>query len=134
MSEPTKNSPGPGVGRGRLVYVVDDEPMLLELALIILEPQGFVVKTFRDPELAIESFIKASPRPDAVVTDYAMHSMNGMELVERFRKVDPNLKILLVSGTVGEEVFRNAPSKPELFLAKPYQPRQLIEALRALIG
>lgn len=134
MNEPRTNSGDQGFGAGRLVFVVDDEPMLLELALIILQPQGFTVKTFRDPELACESFGQVSPRPDLIISDYAMHSMNGMELVERLRSIEPKIKILLVSGTVGEEVFRNAPSKPDRFLAKPYQPRQLLDAIRSLIG
>ena len=133
MSEPKKNHSSPA-GKQRLIYVVDDEPMLLELATVILEPQGFVVKTFRDPELAFESFSQATPRPDVIVSDFAMHSMNGMQLTERLRKADPGVKILLVSGTVGEEIFRNAPQKPNKFLAKPYQAVQLIDAIRSLLG
>ena len=133
MSEAKTNPTRPAAGSGELIYVVDDEPMLLELALVILEPVGFTVKTFRDPEQAIETFTKEKKRPDLVVTDYAMHSMNGMQLIERFRRVDPKLKILLVSGTVGEEIYRGSLNKPDQYLAKPYQAHQLIEAVRSLL-
>lgn len=134
MSEATEKTTEHGATNRKVIFVVDDEPMLLELATIILQPQGYQVTTFRDPELALEAFQAASPRPDLVITDYAMHSMNGMQLVEKFRAVAPHLKILLVSGTVGEEVFREAAAKPDKFLAKPYQPHQLIEGVRSLIG
>ncbi len=133
MSETKTSSTRPAAGSGELIYVVDDEPMLLELALVILEPVGFKVKTFRDPEQAIEAFTKAKPRPDLIVTDYAMHSMNGMQLIERFRRIDPKLKILLVSGTVGEEIYRGSLTRPDSYLAKPYQAHQLIDAVRSLL-
>ena len=134
MSNTETNNSHPAQGSGALIYVVDDEPMLLELATIILEPQGYHLKTFRDPELALQSFDAAQPRPDLLITDYAMHSMNGMQLVEEFRRREPRQKILLVSGTVGEDVFRDAPARPNLFLAKPYQAQQLTALVKLLLA
>jgi CheY-like chemotaxis protein len=133
MSESKQKGAKPAENRQPLIFVVDDEPMLLELAAIILEPQGFVLKTFRDPEAAVTAFTQASPRPDVVITDYAMHSMNGMQLVEKIHRIEPRQKILLVSGTVGEEIFGTSPAKPDMFLAKPYQAHQLTEAVKSLI-
>jgi CheY-like chemotaxis protein len=127
----TNNTPG---NSDVLIYVVDDEPMLLELASVILEPQGYHIKTFRDPELALESFGAAKPRPLLLITDYAMHTMNGMQLIQRFRDLEPEQKILLVSGTVGEDVFRDVPEKPDLFLAKPYKADQLIRDVEVLLA
>jgi len=116
-----------------LLYVVDDEPMLLELASVILAPLGFTVKTFRDPQAALTAFLEADPPPDLVLTDYAMHTMNGMDLITACRKLRPRQKILLLSGTVDQNIFRNSPQKPDRFLAKPYHANQLIDAVNALI-
>jgi CheY-like chemotaxis protein len=107
--------------------------MLLELATVILEPLGFHISTFRDPEAALRAFAEASPKPDLIITDYAMHSMNGMDLIHECRRIAPSQKILLLSGTVGMEVFRQAPSKPDRFLAKPYHARQLVDRVRELL-
>ena len=126
-SSPPENSPA-------LIYVVDDEPMLLELAIVILEPEGYSIKTFRDPEIALGEFSSASRRPDLVITDYAMHSMNGMQLIEHCRKLVPAQKILLVSGTVGEDIFSHTPIRPDSFLAKPYQAEQLTSTVRDLLA
>ncbi len=52
----------PGIAQGPAIYVVDDEPMLLELAAVILEPQGYRLQTFRDPEMALQTFGAAQPR------------------------------------------------------------------------
>jgi CheY-like chemotaxis protein len=117
-----------------LVYVVDDEAMLLELATVILEPLGYELCTFRDPQSALANFAQSHPRPDLVITDYAMHQMNGMELIRECRRLEPKQKILLVSGTVGSEIFEGASSKPDQFLAKPYYARQLINCVKDLLA
>jgi DNA-binding NtrC family response regulator len=117
-----------------VVFIVDDEPMLLELNAVIIEPLGFRVRTFRDPDTAVRAFQLADPRPVLIVTDYAMHTMNGMDLISACRRVDPAQKILLVSGTVDESIYRNSADKPNHFLAKPYQSRQLAELVRAMVA
>src|SRR5437899_2502106 len=119
MSESKVNVSGNGMATKALVYVVDDEPMLLELAAVILQPLGYHVKTFRDPQSALQAFTAARPRPALLITDYAMHRMNGMDLLEACRRLEPKQKVLMISGTVDESVYRNSPCKPDLFLAKP---------------
>lgn len=113
------------------VFVVDDEPMLLELAEAILKPLGYQVRTFRDPELALKEFPAAHPA--VVITDYAMGRMNGMDLIRECRRLNPRQKMILLSGTVDEHVFAGAPVKPDQFLTKPYQIQELAEHVRALI-
>ena len=115
------------------IYVVDDEPMLLELAMVLLEPIGFVVKTFRDPASALEAFAAAKPRPVLVITDYAMHKMTGVDLIRSCRKIEPEQRVLMVSGTVGEDVFRDSSVKPDAFLAKPYHAKQLTDIVQSLV-
>jgi CheY-like chemotaxis protein len=134
MNEPKTNSLEAGPGGGALIYVVDDEPMLLELASVILEPLGYILETFRGAESALRAFQAADPPPALLITDYAMHEMTGMELVKACRQIRPRQKTLLVSGTVGADIFRLTPVKPDRFLAKPYQSKQLIEAVAALLS
>ena len=118
---------------GALIFVVDDEPMLLELATVVLEPLGYKIKTFRDPQVAIREFGLAKPRPALLVTDYAMHTMSGLDLIAACRQLDPKQKILLLSGTVDEQIYRNVAAKPDRFLGKPYQAKQLVDAVKALL-
>ena len=116
------------------IFVVDDEPMLLELATVVLEPFGYPLKTFRDPKAALRAFSSAKPRPQLLITDYAMHFMNGMELIVACRRLQPALKILLISGTVDSRIYRDSTVKPDLFLPKPYQAKQLVEAVLSLLS
>jgi len=112
------------------IFVVDDEPMLLDLAATILQPLGFNVRTFRDPKLALAEYPAAMP--SVVVTDYAMGGMNGLDLVRECRRINPRQKIILLSGTVDENIYANERSKPDRFLAKPYQIRDFVEMIQAL--
>ena len=117
-----------------LIFAVDDEPMLLELASMILQPQGFRVETFRDPLVAVRSFSLANPLPALIITDFAMHRMNGLDLIRDCRQIHPDQKILMVSGTVDESVYVNSPHKPDAFMPKPYSATQLVAEVNRLLG
>lgn len=108
-----------------LIFAVDDEPMLLELAALIIEPLGFRVETFRDPVAAVRAFSLANPLPELIVTDFSMHQMNGLDLIRDVRRIHPGQKVFMVSGTVTESIYKDSPHKPDAFLAKPYQPAAL---------
>lgn len=134
MSEQAVKSSPAGKAAGGLIFVVDDEVMLLELATVILQPLRFKIQTFRDPVAALAAFRAANPRPALLITDYAMHPMDGMALLAACRALEPTLKTLLISGTVGEDVCNDSPVKPDAFLGKPYRPRQLIELVESILA
>ena len=117
-------------GQSATIFVVDDEPMLLDLAVTILQPLGFEVRTFRDPRKALAEYPAA--KPVVVVTDYAMGEMNGLDLVRECRRINPRQKMILLSGTVDENIYANSQIKPDGFLAKPYQIRDFVESIQSL--
>jgi CheY-like chemotaxis protein len=114
------------------IFVVDDEVLLLDLAEAILSPLGCKVYKFSDPELALQEFPKVAPA--VVITDYAMGRMSGMDLIRECRRLNPQQKIILISGTVDGEVFANAAVKPDVFVAKPYDISKLMEVVGKLIA
>ena len=113
------------------IFVVDDEPMLLDLAATVLQPLGFDVRTFTNPKQALMEYPKA--KPVVVVTDYSMAEMSGLDLVRECRRINPRQKTILMSGTVDESTYAAAPEKPDRFLAKPYQIRDFVESVQALV-
>jgi CheY-like chemotaxis protein len=124
--------PNSSTGSPAMIFVVDDEPMLLDLAAAILQPLGYEVRTFRDPQAAVAEFTAA--KPAIIVTDYAMGRMSGMDLIRECRRLNPQQKIMLLSGTVDEGIYAESPEKPNRFLAKPYQVSDFIEGVRKLVG
>jgi CheY-like chemotaxis protein len=134
MSKRKDERSQPKDSKQALIYVVDDEAMLLELATLILQPLGYEVQTFRDPTHALRSFSASQPRPSLLITDYSMHQMDGLGLIEACRRLEPLQKVLLISGTVGPEITDQARVKPDRFLAKPYQAKQLIELVQSMLA
>lgn len=117
-----------------LAYVVDDEPMLLDLNEDILRSIGFDVRRFRAAELALDAYRATEVRPAIIITDYAMHQMTGMDLIAGCRALQPGQKIILVSGTVNDTVFQDAVERPNCFMPKPYTAEDLTSAVRRLTG
>lgn len=130
MSRPERND----VGSSPTVYVVDDEQMLLDLAEMILEPAGFHVCLFRDPQEALAEYKAAESPPDVLVTDYAMGRMNGMDLIRECKQIHPEQRTILLSGTVDEGVYAQSDIQPDQFLAKPYQINKLVETIQKLLA
>lgn len=134
MSQPTNKAPRSAAKKLPLIFLVDDQPILLDLAEMSLQAEGYSLKKFTDPELALKAFLKARPKPVLLITDYAMGKMNGLELVEKCKEAKPDLKSILISGTAGAEIVLESPVKVDRFLGKPYQPPNLAELVRRVLG
>lgn len=117
-----------------LIYLVDDEELLLNLAEDSLSPDGYRLKKFVDPAAALESFQREPHKPELLLTDYAMAPLNGIELSTMCKSAHPGLKILMVSGTAGPEIVDTAPGAIDHFIAKPYRPADLARTVRSLLG
>ena len=119
---------------GALIYIVDDEPLLVDLAELALQADGYRIKKFYAGATALKSLAAESSLPALLLTDYAMNPMNGVELAEQFKRIHPGLKIIMVSGTAGPEIVVSAPVKIDHFLQKPYRPTELIELVRTVLA
>ena len=89
------------------VLYVDDEPDLLEVARIFLERHDeFRVGTVTSAERALE--ILAKEHYDAVISDYQMPGMNGIELLKAVRRQFGDLPFIIFTGRGREEVVIQA--------------------------
>src|SRR5690242_3984557 len=110
MSQHSTNS-----GKDCLIYLVDDEELLLDMAEVALQPHGYALRRFQDPEAALDAMRQERTKPALLLTDYAMDSMNGIELSVKAKASYPELKILMVSGTAGAEIILQAPGTVDHF-------------------
>jgi DNA-binding NtrC family response regulator len=90
------------------VAVVDDE---LDLVLLFKDAlsdiEGVNVLGFTDPRLALEHFMVNQANYEAVISDFRMPSMNGIELLKKIKEINPTVKTLLVSAfEVEDELFQ----------------------------
>ena len=107
--------------------------MLLDMAEVSLLGEGYQLKKFSDPAAAFSSFTSEPSKPALLLTDYAMTPWNGLELSEKCKAAHPSLKILMVSGTVTEDIARGTNVRLDGFIAKPYLPSTLAHTVRALL-
>jgi DNA-binding NtrC family response regulator len=134
MSQPKRKARRPARKKLPLIYLVDDQPMLLDLAEVSLQADGYTFKKFLDPEVAWQSFLKARVKPVLLITDYAMGKMNGLELIQKCKAAQPALKSILISGTAGAEIVLDSNIKVDRFMGKPYQPANLADLVRRVLA
>jgi len=79
------------------ILVVDDEPANLESLERILRSDGAQVTTSQDPQQALLEL--RSGRIDVLMTDLRMTSMNGLELLEAAKIIDPFIEVILIPLT-----------------------------------
>ena len=82
---------------GGRVLVVDDDPEIRALLSDFLTVQHFEVKTAFDAETALVLFQRG--RFDALLVDFQMSGMTGLELAAVVRKQDPLIPIALITGS-----------------------------------
>lgn len=108
--------------------------MIGEVVEVILRLEGYQPRFFSDPEQAFEALSSAAAKPSLLLTDFLMSPINGMELIERCKEVQPGLKTILYSGNVGEEIMQYYQTKPDGFLSKPFLPKTLVGLVRNVLG
>ena len=79
------------------VLVVDDQKQIRSLLRALLEPIGHNVSEACNGHEALSQYHNA--RPDLVLTDMQMPDMDGVEMIEHLQRLDPRLKIVVMSGS-----------------------------------
>ncbi len=108
-----------------LIFVVDDNELLVEFAATVLESDGYRVKSFFHPEDVLKAIEAGEEKPALLVTDYDMTEMDGLALIVSCHQIHPALKTILLSGTIDGSMASPHPARVHRFLGKPYQPAQL---------
>lgn len=110
------------------VLLVEDEAPLRRLAERALRRAGHDVAVAEDAETALE-LVEDGLVPGQLVSDVAMPGMDGVALARALRARFPGLPVLLVSG-YAQSAVEAAPEAADIrFLAKPYSPADLVEAV-----
>ncbi|MCR4316880.1 MAG: response regulator [Planctomycetes bacterium] len=115
------------------VLVVDDEEVIRLLLSEYLKSLGNIVTTCADGMEALEHFKVKYREIDLVILDMSMPRMNGRDTYLKFREVDPNVKVVFVTGYSAEAEVRNTASEGILgFLQKPFQLAEIGKMLDKL--
>src|SRR6187431_2996458 len=118
--------------RKKRVLAIDDEPSMTEWLKILLEHAGYEVRTALIGTRGEEIF--RTWRPDAVVTDMILPDIDGIELVRKFKQLNPEAEVIVITGQ------GNIPRSVEAvkagafdFLEKPVDAERLLDKLEKAI-
>ncbi len=102
----------------RAVLIIEDEVILSKNLAKFLEREGFEAKAVPDGEQGLKML--DSFRPDAVLLDYNLPGMNGLEVLQRIRQRDRAVKVIMVTGHGNVQVAVDAmKGGADDYLAKP---------------
>jgi PAS domain S-box-containing protein len=122
-------------GNGEVILVVDDEEILRVVARAALEQAGYAVLDAEDAFSALAVFQRERERIAAVVTDVRMPGRSGFDLLADLRKCDPNIRVILCSGSLAEGTKVDLPRLgAKAYLPKPYSARELVEVVSQVLG
>ncbi|MDY6987588.1 MAG: response regulator [Thermodesulfobacteriota bacterium] len=121
---------------GARILVVDDDVQIREMLRQLLERAGYEVAEAPDGRQGIRLY-RQEPA-DLVITDIIMPEKEGLETIRELRRDFPDVKILAISGggrVLADEYLRLAKQfGAERTLAKPFDQKELLEAVHELVG
>jgi signal transduction histidine kinase/CheY-like chemotaxis protein len=127
-------SPTPWQGDGTIL-VVDDEPMVRDVAQAILQRLGLAVVAAVDGEEAIAMFAAEPDRFAAVLLDLTMPRVSGAETFRRICEMRPGMPVILMSGYNEEEASGQFAGKGLAgFIEKPFSTQALADAIERVLG
>jgi two-component system response regulator ChvI len=113
------------------IALVDDDRNILTSLSILLESEGYQVKTYTDGATALTA-LTATP-PDLVVLDIKMPRMDGMEVLRRLKQKSDLPVIFLTSKDEEIDELMGLNAGADDYIKKPFSQRLLIERVRAVL-
>jgi len=113
------------------ILLVEDEPDMLDLTAYVLRRERFVVAEAADGAAALRRW--KADRPDIVILDLGLPSVDGFEVLRRIREESDTPVLILTARPKGPDLARAFNLGTDDFLAKPFEFRELIARIRAIL-
>ncbi len=122
-------------GHGELILIVDDEDSILEVTQTWLEKNAYKVLVASDGIDAIALYTKHQQEISVVLVDMMMPFMDGPTTINVLKKINPDIKIIGVSGLASNhEMIKILGNSVKTLLSKPYTSSDLLINLQMVIN
>jgi len=121
-------------GQGELILLADDEPDVLHSIAEVIERLGYRVLAAADGSEAWSLFGKHRDEIVLAVLDVVMPGINGTEVAERMRRMQPRLPVMFVTGYDSGGELAMLIGERSRVLAKPFRIDELSREIRELLG
>jgi len=142
-SSPAESSLGPEfadikianpAGTKELIMIVDDEAFVTLLALRVLTDDGYRVITARDGFECLNIYKRLKDKISLIIMDFTMPIMDGSEVFNELRVINPRVCVVLSSGFTEQEKLRGMLAKGlRGFIPKPYTQQKLLLQVRTTL-
>jgi len=106
----------------REILVVEDDPALAAVMVVLFDDEGYNVRRACDGTSALQEIERAPP--DLVVSDISMPGIDGVRLTEEIRKRGMEIPVVLVSA-----VMKRVPVPGVTFIPKPFDVEYLLQTV-----
>ncbi len=113
---------------------IDDDREFRNLITELLEPFGVEVHAVANPVKALQKFAREKDDFHLVLLDYYMPELDGAKVFEWLKKLNPDVKVIIVSG--GEELRLRqilAPHPIDGYIRKPFRIQEALEVIRQVM-
>ncbi len=121
------------LGHGETILVIDDEPAVREVVSSLLKVYGYETLVAEDGESGIALFRAQQPDVGVVVTDMMMPGIQGPQVIRELRSINPDVRVVAMSGVITERGEISEDPGRLVFLAKPMTGAELLSAVRRVI-
>ncbi len=122
-------------GKGELILLADDEMSIRDITKTSLENYNYQVITASDGIEAIALYAQHRNEISAVLIDMMMPEMDGVTTIRTLQRMNPQVKIIAVSGlATSDKVSAAMSSGAKLFLSKPYTSEELLRKLHQVLN
>lgn len=122
-------------GHGECILIVDDEPSIREVTRSTLEASGYTVMTAGDGTEAVAMYAQDRDRIQAVILDLMMPHMDGRATVKALRRINPDVKAILMSGMLdSQKILETADLGHVDFLLKPFSTEKVLTLLQKVLS
>jgi len=123
------------IGHGEVILVIDDEAPIREITKTALKTHNYKVFTANDGIEALALYAEHQDEISMVLTDIMMPSIDGSTTIRTLENLNPQLKIIAVSGLASnEQVAFKAGVGVKAFLSKPYTARELLNTINGVLS
>ena len=114
------------------VLVVDDEPNIAELLMMALRYEGWEARTAATGLEAVRA--AREQEPDAIVLDWMLPDLDGLEVLRRVRRHDPRVPVLfLTARDAVEDRIAGLTAGGDDYVTKPFSLEEVVARLRGLV-
>ena len=124
------------MGHSGTILVVEDEPVVREMLVLLLEGEGYRTVTATDGGTALELVARGPVRPDLVLADYNLpNGPNGLQVIASLEeRLGHDIKAIILSGDISTNTLREIAGAGRAYLGKPVTAPVLIRLIEELLA